>query len=300
LPARPAVDRCAAAEGPCRPQEVVVALPFQPRAAWSARPDAAVVSSALGFRREALRSAVRRSAVRRSEVQRSKAQAPSAKVVFPGVVCRRAAFPSAARPSARLAAASAPRVLWVLPSWVLQAPWLRPEVPAVACALAVQRPAERLARAERPKAVVARAEAPPPAASDVAAEPRQAEEAARSDAAAGPQRVAAVAVSGAAAELQREGAAAVQDAAAGLQQAAAVAASDVAAEPQQAGAAPDAPVLPRAAARPSAAPSVFRRGLTLPWPARRRAARSAHAMRRLRAASPSERSWQAARCEALS
>src|SRR5258708_4782421 len=57
----------------------------------------------------------------------------------------------------------------------------------------------------------------------------------------------------------------------------------------------------RAAARPSAAPWVFRRGPILPWfPARQRAARSAHAMRKLRAASRSVLTWQAARCEVLS
>jgi hypothetical protein len=53
-------------------------------------------------------------------------------------------------------------------------------------------------------------------------------------------------------------------------------------------------------AGPSAAPWAFRRDRALPWPARQRAARSAHAIRMSQAASPSERSWQAARCEGLS
>jgi hypothetical protein len=61
------------------------------------------------------------------------------------------------------------------------------------------------------------------------------------------------------------------------------------------------PVGPDArAGRPLAAPSVSRRGQLLLLPARRRVARSAHAMRNLPAASPSELTWQAARCEGLS
>ena len=58
----------------------------------------------------------------------------------------------------------------------------------------------------------------------------------------------------------------------------------------------------RPAARPSAAAWVFRRDRAPAAAAlaRRRAARSAHAMRTARAASPSERSWQAARDEGLS
>lgn len=55
-----------------------------------------------------------------------------------------------------------------------------------------------------------------------------------------------------------------------------------------------------AAGRPSAAPWVFRPVRALPSPVRRRAVQSAHAMFVSRAASRSERSWQAARCEGLS
>jgi len=54
------------------------------------------------------------------------------------------------------------------------------------------------------------------------------------------------------------------------------------------------------AARPSAALWAFRRDRVLPWPVPRPAVRSAPAMRMSQAASRSERSWQAARCEGLS
>lgn len=55
-----------------------------------------------------------------------------------------------------------------------------------------------------------------------------------------------------------------------------------------------------AAVRPSAVPWAFRRDRDLPWPVRRRVARFARAIRMSRVAPPSERSWQAARCEGLS
>jgi hypothetical protein len=54
------------------------------------------------------------------------------------------------------------------------------------------------------------------------------------------------------------------------------------------------------AARPSAEPSVFRLARALPSPVRRQVAQSARAMFVSQAASRSERSWQAARCEGLS
>jgi len=91
---------------------------------------------------------------------------------------------------------------------------------------------------------------------------------------------------------------------------AAEAGQDVAAEPQPAGVAeerPDAEVLPpeaerRASARRPVAgrPSSRREGRLLPWPAPRRVARSAPAMRKSRTALPSRQSWRAAGCEALS
>jgi hypothetical protein len=143
---------------------------------------------------------------------------------------------------------------------------LLPEVSALACAREAPRsgpPAEGYARVVRPWAAAPdAAQQREVAASDAAAEPRQE----------------AVAVLAAAAVLQQ-----------------AVAARDAEGVVQRL-AGPDA----RAAARPSAAPWVFRRGLILPLPAPRRAARSAHAMRKLRAASRSEPTWQAARCEVLS
>jgi len=57
-----------------------------------------------------------------------------------------------------------------------------------------------------------------------------------------------------------------------------------------------------AAEHPSAPPWAYRPGLLLPFPwlAPRQAARSAHAMRRSRVASPSKQSWRAAGCEGLS
>jgi hypothetical protein len=93
---------------------------------------------------------------------------------------------------------------------------------------------------------------------------------------------------------------------------------DAVAEPQQAGAEaglPDAEV-PRpgvverpapvpsvrllAVEHPSAPPWAYRPGQFLPWLAPRQSARSAHAMRRSRVASPSRQSWRAAGCEGLS
>jgi hypothetical protein len=150
------------------------------------------------------------------------------------------------------------------------------------------------------------------AVSGAVAEPRQAEAAvAESDAVVQPREV-AVAESDAVVQ-PREVAAAELDAAAEPQPAAA--AWDAEAEPQRAVAqvAGSDVAEPRRAARvapvasvrqpvagPSAVPWVVRRGRLLPWPARRRAARFAHAMRMSRAASLSERSRQAARGEGLS
>jgi hypothetical protein len=55
-----------------------------------------------------------------------------------------------------------------------------------------------------------------------------------------------------------------------------------------------------AAGHPSAAPPSWRPGGPLPWLAPRRAVRSAHAMWKSRAVSPSGQSWRAAGCEGLS
>ena len=122
-----------------------------------------------------------------------------------------------------------------------------------------------------------------------------------------------------AAEAQpREAAEAASDAWEAQPLEAAGVALDAVAEPQQAVAAaePDAVAaqLPGVAAEgrldgwgqqpevghPSVPPSWRPEDHPHPWLALRRAARSAHAMRRSRAASPSKRSWRAAGCEALS
>jgi hypothetical protein len=164
-------------------------------------------------------------------------------------------------------------------AWAQQALSLPPEVPAA-----------RYARVVRPWVEAAHAVAARPvpwAASDAGvAQPRE-----------------AVAAWDAGVALQREAAVAVWDAEAVPQQEVVAAAWDAEAVQQPAGAAVAAWwAQQRAAAHPSAAPWVFRRGPILPFAALapQRAARSAHAMRRLRAASPSELSWQAARCEVLS
>jgi hypothetical protein len=121
-------------------------------------------------------------------------------------------------------------------------------------------------------------------------------------------------------EEQPQEAAEVVASGAGVQPpAAAGVASDAAAEPQQAGAAAallDAEVLqPGVEERPARVPSVRQPAVghpsappwacpglprPFPWLAPRQAVRSAHAMRRSRAASPSRQSWRAAGCEGLS
>jgi hypothetical protein len=131
-------------------------------------------------------------------------------------------------------------------------------------------------------------------ASDAGVAPQQVAEAEASDAGAAPQQVA-----------EAEG----SDAGAALQQAAEVPGLDVPAGPRRAAArqaVQDVRERLRAArplalplAPPWAVPSVCRRDRLLPWPEPRRAARFARAKRMLRAASPSARSWQAARDEGL-
>jgi hypothetical protein len=171
-----------------------------------------------------------------------------------------------------------------------------PEVSAEACVRVVPRSEEPAA--EQP--LVEQLWAVP--ASDAAVALQQAAEVVASDAVAVPQQVAEVAVLDAAAEPQRVAEEAVLDAAAGPQQVAAV--PGVAAELRPGAALDVAVLLPAAqgvqAAATAGVSSAFRRGRRLPWPAPRRAGRFAHAMRRPQIASPSERSWQAARCEGLS
>jgi hypothetical protein len=171
-----------------------------------------------------------------------------------------------------------------------QARWLPPEVVSVS-GVRVAPHSEAVAVVGSHGPAVPRAEE---AVSDAVVQPREVE-AAELDAAAVPQQAAVL--DGAAVLQQAAAEAAVWGAAAEPQRAVEqVVGSDVA-EPRRA-----APVA--SAQRPAAGPSavlwVVRRGRLLPWPARRRAARSAHAMRMPRAASRSERSSQAARCEGLS
>jgi hypothetical protein len=172
-----------------------------------------------------------------------------------------------------------------------------PEVSAEACVRVVPRSEESAVA----QPLVERLWAVP--ASDAAAARQQAAEVA-SDAVAVPQQVAEVAVLDAAAEPQQAAEVAVLDAAAGPQQVAVAAVPGVAAEPRPEAVLDAAVLLPAAqgvqAAATAGVSSAFRRGRHLPWPAPRRAGRFAHAMRRPQIASPSERSWQAARCEGLS
>ena len=188
-----------------------------------------------------------------------------------------------------------------------------PEVSAEACVRVVPRSEELAAEqplVEQPWAVpasdaaAARQQAAEVVASDAAAVPRQAAEVAVLDAAAGPQQAAEAAVLDAAAEPQQAAEVAALDAAAGPQQVAVAAVPGVAAEPRPEAVLDAAVLLPAAqgvqAAATAGVSSAFRRGRHLPWPAPRRAGRFAHAMRRPQIASPSERSWQAARCEGLS
>ena len=188
-----------------------------------------------------------------------------------------------------------------------------PEVSAEACVRVVPRSeesavaqplVERLWAVPASDAAAARQQAAEVAASDAAVVPRQAAEVAVLVAAAGPQQAAEAAVLDVAAEPQQAVEAAVLDAAAGPQQVAVAAVPGVAAEPRPEAVLDAAVLLPAAqgvqAAATAGVSSAFRRGRHLPWPAPRRAERFAHAMRRPQIASPSERSWQAARCEGLS
>ena len=138
--------------------------------------------------------------------------------------------------------------------------------------------------------------------SDAAAVPLRAAGVAESGAAAVPLPGEAAAVSDGAVVPQREAAGAVVSGAAAVRRpaVAGVAEWGAAARPLVVPAARAESVASQPAARPSVGASVFRRGRALPGPARRRAARSAHAIRMSRAASRSERSWQAARGEGLS
>lgn len=120
--------------------------------------------------------------------------------------------------------------------------------------------------------------------------PRVVEEGVAWDAVVLPQAVAAAVLDAAA--VPQPAAVEVSDAAAAPQLAAGAVVARGAAEPLSVVRAASVVSLP--AAVPSAAPWVFRRGRLLPSPARRPAARSRRGKRISRAASRSERSWQAA------
>ena len=250
---------------------------------------------------------------------------------------RQAALSAVCRRAAAVPSSGFRRAVWLpAATWVefaAQASWL---VPAVAwCPLAaagmltareVAPPSElQAAEAESVKAVASaqpaasalRALLPRAEAAGVAcvqaAQPREA--AAGSGVRVQPPEV-AVAASDAAAEPQQEavvaaepgavlqpGEAAAEAVRAVEAQLPAVAAEEVrdAEVPLPAAEAPLVPWARRPAAeRPAVAAWVYRPGLPLPWPAPRRAVRTAHAMWRSRAALPSKRWWQAARCEGLS
>jgi hypothetical protein len=170
----------------------------------------------------------------------------------------------------------------------------------VASAPQARRPAEGVAAASGAKVQPQEAES--------AASAQQPGEAAAASGAGVVLQPGEAAVSGAGVELLPEVA---LDAVAEPQQA--VAEPDAVAEPQQAVAELDAVAArrpgveqpapsarQRAAGHPSAARPSGRPGGLLPCLVPRRAVRSAHAMRRSRAASPSRQSWRAAGCEDLS
>jgi hypothetical protein len=168
---------------------------------------------------------------------------------------------------------------------------------AAAVVVEAVRPVASAPQARRPAEWVA-------AASGAKVQPQEA-----ASAASAQQPGEAAAASGAGVVLQ-PGEAAVSGAAVELPPEVAL---DVVAEPQQAVAEQDAVAArrpgveqpapsarQRAAEHPSAARPSWRPGGLLPCLVPRRAVRSAHAMRRSRAASPSRQSWRAAGCEDLS
>jgi hypothetical protein len=266
-------------------------------AVWSLHQAEPAKESETGFQR---RAALRASALPQAEL------ASAWRWVQPQAAWRR----RVALPFAHRAAASA----WLAP-WGQRVALLRMEARAAACAQAVLRsvarcvPAElqrgawavAYAQAESPLAASVRAAQLPEAVLDAPAEQRP--EVAAS--AAWEQRPGAVL---AALAQQPEAVALVAPA---QQQGAAVlvarelrpaARKDVQAELRRGAAAVQAVSAQRLAAPPSAAASVVLPGRLPPSSplVPRRAARFAHAMRSLLAASPSMRSWQAARGEGLS
>jgi hypothetical protein len=271
-----------------------------PQRAAALHRDAGQASSVLrrpeAFRREEQRSSVLGSrarqpeAVRGAVVARPEASAlrhlrqEAAGLLLPPVVvsasCARAVCRS--REAAAVGSDATAAQPWAVPAEPVasaQPPGVaREEVSAVVAELQRVVPAVEWGVAAEPQRV---AEA---AVWDVAEAPRQAAEGAAWGVAAEPQRVAEEAAWGVA-EVPRRAAEAVG--------------SGAEAEPQPV-AASVLPAVSQPAAGPSAAPWAFRRDRALPGPVPRPAVRSAPAMRMSQAASRSERSWQAARCEGLS
>jgi len=255
-------------------------------------------------RREASSKAFRREA-RLSKVPLSEAQQSAVLLLL----LLRAAFPWVLRPAFPARAWCQPEAARRAVARLEVSSWscLRPEVGAAGLLLqpaAVSAWCVRAAPSSREAAAVSDAGAAQPwavpAEPGASARPPVVAREEVSAAAVVPQRAVPAAVWGAAEVLQQVVEAAVRDAAEGPQQAAEAGLPGAAAELQPVAAQAESRALRLAAVRPSAALSAFRRDRPLPWPVRRRAARSARAMRRSQAESPSERSWQAARCEGLS
>jgi len=196
------------------------------------------------------------------------------------------------------------------PAW-WQAPaavWRQPAGAAAAQVMAspseMKAAAVVVAEAVRPVASAPRARLPAEEAAVASGAKVQPQEAAEAESVPSAQRPGeAAAVSGAGVVLPPEAAGVALDAAAEPQQAVA-AEGRLDAEVPRPGVVeveqPAPSARQPAAGHPSAAPWACRPGRPLPWLAPRQWARSAHAMRRSRAASPSRQSWRAAGCEGLS
>ncbi|WP_409363567.1 hypothetical protein [Bradyrhizobium sp. AUGA SZCCT0431] len=244
------------------------------------------------------------------------------------VLRRQEASKALQRPAARSAMVSRSALPWGLrsalpaPAWYQPAAYpeagpgavARPEVSSWCC---LQRAAMRSAQAwGLPPAEAAYARAEPQQAAALVSDAGAAQRRAAASDAEAVQRRAVPAVLVASAQPPVAAREEVSAVAAARQRVVPAAVRDAAEEPQQAAEpaeVPGAEAEPRpvaaravsvasrpAAARPLAAPWAFRRDRVLPWPVRRPVARFARAMRMSRSASPSERSWQAARCEGLS
>jgi hypothetical protein len=243
------------------------------RAAWSVRLSERPHSEALPVRRDA--AVAPSSCLRQAAVGRPSAALPepawwqAARVMAPFSEMKAAVVAESVRP-----VASAPRAR--LPA----------EEAAVASGAKAQ-PQEAAEVLPVPSAQQPVAAAEARGVSAAEAQPREAAEAASDAEEAQPPEAAGVALD-AVAEPQLAVAAGEPDAAAVQQPVAA------------AEGLPDEEVQRLEAGHPSAPPSWRLEDHPHPWLAPRRAARTAHAMRRSRTASPSKRSWRAAGCEDLS